>query len=99
MKKVLKLSSLLAAVLLLTVLAGVQLLSAQQAIIDVDIDQDFVSDADESPGADNTFLVTITESEGHEAGATLSASVTNRNTKVTKDIEATPTTNGSRVDG
>jgi hypothetical protein len=59
-KKVLKLSSLLAAVLLLTVLAGVQLLTAQSVRTSVDVEMDYVSnDAD----ATNTFVVTIVDAD------------------------------------
>ena len=57
MKKVLKLSSLLAAVLLLAALAGVQLLSAQAT--QVEIDNAYVSN-DKSTDADNVFRVTLT---------------------------------------
>ena len=48
MKKVLKLSSLLAAVLLLTVLAGVQLLTAQAT--HVTVDNAYVSNDEASTG-------------------------------------------------
>ena len=78
MKKVLKLSSLLAAVLLLSVLAGVQLLSAQT--VDVEIGQDFVSSDD---SADNDFEVTVTDAA---AGTMVTSTVKNRNTKETLDI-------------
>ena len=57
MKKVLKLSSLLAAVLLLTVLAGVQLLTAQAT--QVELDNAYVSNM-ESTGADSIFRATLT---------------------------------------
>jgi hypothetical protein len=57
-KKVLKLSSLLAAVLLLSVLSGVQLVSA--AVTDATLGQEFVSNA--AP-ADNTFDITITDTD------------------------------------
>jgi hypothetical protein len=57
-KKVLKLSSLLVAVLLLSVLSGVQLVSA--AVTDATLGQEFVSNA--AP-ADNTFDITITDTD------------------------------------
>ena len=78
MKKVLKLSSLLAAVLLLAALAGVQLLSAQT--VDIEIGQDFVSS---DPDAMNTFEVTVTDAA---AGAMVTSTVKNRNTKDTMGI-------------
>ena len=56
MKKVLKLSSLLAAVLLLTVLAGVQLLTAQTSTT-LTVDQSYVSN--EKADGDGTFRVTL----------------------------------------
>ena len=60
MKKVLKLSSLLAAVLLLAALAGVQLLTAQAVRTSVDVEMDYVSnDVD----ATNTFVVTIVDAD------------------------------------
>ncbi len=78
MKKVLKLSSLLAAVLLLAALAGVQLLSAQT--VNIEIGQDFVSN---DPDATNTFEVTVTDAD---AGAMVTSTVTNKDTKETMDI-------------
>ena len=60
MKKVLKLSSLLAAVLLLAALAGVQLLTAQAVRTSVDVEMDYVSnDVD----ATNMFVVTIVDAD------------------------------------
>ena len=91
MKKVLKLSSLLAAVLLLTALAGVQLLSAQTATR-VAVDNTHVSD-DEAAG-DNVFRVTLTHEDGWEAAATTTVTVKN-NTTSAKPNEYTLQANAS----
>ena len=60
MKKVLKLSSLLAAVLLLAALGAVQLMSAQTVRTSVDADMDYVSNDAE---ATNSFLVTVMDAD------------------------------------
>ena len=62
MKKVLKLSSLLAAVLLLTVLAGVQLLTAQSVRTSVDAAEDYVSN-NAATTVTNTFVVTVVDAD------------------------------------
>ena len=86
MKKVLKLSSLLAAVLLLTVLAGAQLLSAQ--LVDIEIDQDFVSN-NPVEGVMNTFEVTVSDDTAGTA--------TVENTSVKGDPKPLTLTNGMAV--
>ena len=87
MKKVLKLSSLLAAVLLLTVLAGVQLLSATSHPV-LTTDESYVSD-DVALGK-NTFRVSLvhTTTVAPEVGATTTIEVRNPRTKVTYKLAA-----------
>ena len=87
MKKVLKLSSLLAAVLLLTMLAGVQVLTAQSAE-DIKVNKTHVSNIvtglmDEAVAVQtNAVLVTVEANLGD--AATTSVTVTNKTTKEKK---------------
>jgi hypothetical protein len=95
--KVAKLASLLVAVLLLSVFGVVQLASAQAT--DATVDRDYVSNA---PPADNSFVVTITDTGRDTSGAAdeigsanlevknlatgVSINVTSTETAVTSDI-------------
>lgn len=63
MKKVLKLSSLLAAVMLLAALGAVQLMSAQTVRTSIDADMDYVSSDSDDADATNSFVVTVTDSD------------------------------------
>ncbi len=87
MKKVLKFSSLLAAVLLLAALAGVQLLSADEHTT-LTTDQSYVS-ADEAAG-DDTFRVSLvhTGTSAATVGATTTVTVTNPRTKAAYKLAA-----------
>ena len=91
MKKVLKLSSLLAAVLLLTVLAGVQLLSAQATAEDISVNKAHVSNivtglmgGDDGTTAIQTNAVLVTVDADLSDQTTTTVTVTNKTTKESK---------------
>ena len=92
MKKVLKLSSLLAAVLLLTVLAGVQLLTAQVATT-VSVDNRWTMSATElTHGNGHTFRVTVTYAPtgAWDNEATTTVTVKNNTTSEETKVQPTP---------
>ena len=98
MKKVLKLSSLLAAVLLLAALAGVQLLFASSHVrTDVDIDSSYVSN-NPAGGVDNTFMVVVADDAGWATGNTATTSVGVRNEDTKDEIKLVVTASTTAAD-